>query len=388
MPMKQRFMSYSARLVFLSLLCVAASFSAFSAVFEGLYDAKVLVENQSSSQQDSALKQGLSQVLLKVRGQKDLLRSAEIRRALSRATRYVKAYRYEQDNMDLYLVVNFDQEKIDTLVRSAGFPVWGQRRPDTIVWLAMQAHQDAQRAILKPDSAPDFYQRMSEQAQRRGIKLVFPLWDLDDLQNVSVYDIWGEFGQRMANASQRYGVSSVLSARIYQFDQNSSDNNQLDSSLSEFFSDEELAPIKQFKQGQWIADWTSVEDGKFVSGQLAVTDYAKISTRLVDAVADILAERYAIDIESNRVDAQMIEITINNVSSIEVYVEALTFLQSLSVVNTATLVQQQGSRGTFALSLFGDLEDLNNALSLDRNIQPVLDDFGQPLEGMEFIWSK
>ena len=60
----------------------------------------------------------------------------------------------------------------------------------------------------------------------------------------------------------------------------------------------------------------------------------------------------------------------------------------MSVVNGATLIKQQGLRATFELDLLGDVEDLSNALSLDSKIRPVVDDFGQPIPGLEFFWVK
>mgnify|MGYP002811202347 FL=1 len=60
----------------------------------------------------------------------------------------------------------------------------------------------------------------------------------------------------------------------------------------------------------------------------------------------------------------------------------------MSVVNHATLIMQQGPRATFELDLLGDVDDLSNALSLDNKIRPVVDDFGQPIAGLEFFWVK
>jgi hypothetical protein len=70
------------------------------------------------------------------------------------------------------------------------------------------------------------------------------------------------------------------------------------------------------------------------------------------------------------------------------YSQALVALESMSVVNNATLIKQQGPRATFELDLLGDVDDLSNALGLDGKIRPVVDDFGQPIVGLEFFWVK
>ncbi|MFT5675724.1 MAG: hypothetical protein ACI808_001656, partial [Paraglaciecola sp.] len=86
-------------------------------------------------------------------------------------------------------------------------------------------------------------------------------------------------------------------------------------------------------------------------------------------------------------DAAKSQIKITNVDSLVKYVQVLKFLNSLSVVSSASLVQQKGPEAIFQLSLLGDTNDLINALALDNKIQPVLNEYGQAKQGLEFIWN-
>jgi hypothetical protein len=366
---------YSVKFVTILILFISFHFTVGAVVIDGLFDAKVAVKDQSNRSQNNAFIKGIKQVLIKVNGSQALLKDSEIRKGISRVTRYVRSYSYAMEDNQQYITINFDQERIENLIRTSGFPIWGKTRPDTLIWLSMQSSNNSKRNLLTNDNYPSFYGAMTNQSDVRGIQLVYPLWDLDDVQNLTVYDIWGGFAQRVAQASQRYGVQSVLSARVYPYQQDV--NNEASTEH----------PIN-YKPGQWLADWTSIEDGQFLSGQLVANTLLEIGPKLIDALADQLSSKYAIDIDKLDLDQGKTEIVINNIKSIESYVNILTFLESLSVVNSATLIRQQGSQGTFELSLFGENEDLYNAFKLGSKIKPITDEFGQSLNNLEFLWHK
>ncbi|MGJ8681409.1 DUF2066 domain-containing protein [Paraglaciecola sp.] len=366
---------YSVKLACVILVLIGFNFNAAAAVIEGLFDSQVAVDNQSDTNRSRAFKLGMKQVLIKVHGSDDLLKDQTIRKAISKVTPYIRAYSYETINTQQFITINFEQDRIESLIRTAGFTIWGKRRPDTLIWLAVQSDSSTNKTFLTIDNQPSIYQSMLAQAEYRGIKLAFPLWDLSDVQSISVYDIWGGFTQRIVEASQRYGVQSVLSARVYKSEQ----------ALIDESADE--APAN-FKPGQWVVDWTSVEDGQILSGQLVVDTFQDLAPNLIDVLADQLAEKYAIDVDTLHLNQEKTKIIINNISSIDAYVNVLAFLENLSVVNHATLVNQNGTKATFELNLFGELSDLHNAFKLENKVRPVIDEFGQSLNNGEFLWYK
>ncbi|MBL4631342.1 MAG: DUF2066 domain-containing protein, partial [Paraglaciecola sp.] len=124
------------------------------------------------------------------------------------------------------------------------------------------------------------------------------------------------------------------------------------------------------------------------AGQVHGDNPILIAQSLIDALADQLSMRYAIDLaQFDRADTR-IQIVVNNIDSLTSYSQALRILENMSVVNGATLITQQGTRATFELDLLGDVDDLTNALGLDSQIRPVVDDFAQPILGLEFFWVK
>tara|TARA_R110000868_G_scaffold161175_3_gene391161 strand:+ start:3019 stop:4101 length:1083 start_codon:yes stop_codon:yes gene_type:complete len=334
-----------------------------ASIIEDLYDAKVAVVDQSEANQNAAIKQALKQVFIKVSGSQELIKHAHISKSLAKASTLIRLYTYERVQNQLYLVVNFDPDKVQTAIRTAGFPVWDKRRPDTILWLAIEpARQDKQ--LLNNETQADLVKRLKEQAQKRGIKIVLPVWDLNDIQMVDVYDIWGGFIQKISIASERYDVNSMLSARIY------------------------LAAKEDGSAGQqWQSDWTLKDNGQVSSGQLQMSESEQLMDGLIDMLASQLAEKYAVSQQNRPLNAVKTQIVITNINSIARYAEVLKFLNGLSVVSNAILLEQQGSRATFELDLLGNNEDLLHTFRLDNKIKAVMSDTTQVANELEFLWA-
>jgi hypothetical protein len=336
-----------------------------AAIIDDLYDAKVAVVDQSEASQNAAIKQALKQVFIKVSGSQELLKHSHISKNLAKASTLIRLYTYEKNQNQLYLVVNFDQEKVQNAIRTAGFPVWDKRRPDTILWLAIEpAGQDKQ--LLNQELQPDLVKRLREQAQKRGIKIVLPVWDLNDIQMVDVYDIWGGFMQQISLTSERYDVDSILSARVYR---KPVDDTQTSS-----------GPM-------WLGDWTLMDNGQLNSGQIQMSEPEQVVESIVDVLATQLAEKYAISQQNRPLNAVKTYVFINNIDSIARYAAVLKFLNGLSVVSNAFLLEQQGTRATFELDLLGNNEDLLNSFRLDNRIQTAISDSGQISSEMEFLWA-
>jgi hypothetical protein len=345
-------------------------------VIDDLFDAKIAVDDQSQQTQNNAFSLALKQVFVKVRGSHDLLTNRTIKGAIAKATPFVRAYSYDKEGSQLYIAINFDPQRVENIIRGAGFPIWDKRRPNSIIWLAIKLSENSAKQIVMSSAFSEIYQQLTKRAKQRGITLILPLWDLADIQALGVFDIWGGFNTQISQASERYTVPSVLSARIYP-------------SGSQLFGTKNVAAKTNVKVGsQWLADWTMIEDGDLLAGQVQGDSPLIIAERLIDALADQLSLKYAIDLaQIDRADTK-VQIVVNNIDSLVYYSQALVALESMSVVNNATLIKQQGPRATFELDLLGDVDDLSNALGLDSKIRPVVDDFGQPIVGLEFFWVK
>jgi hypothetical protein len=94
------------------------------------------------------------------------------------------------------------------------------------VWLAVDWGQGEREIVAADDPEPMsgdgrsidrnrlLRERVAEVATRRGIPVLFPLLDTEDLENISFSDIWGGFDDLLLQASTRYEAESVLLGRI------------------------------------------------------------------------------------------------------------------------------------------------------------------------------
>ena len=345
--------------------CLATlSFHAPAAVIDDLYDAKIEVLDQSQVNYKKALRQALQQVLVKVSGSRALLDSELIKQNLAQAGGFLRSYRYETVDDRLYLFVNFAPQRIEKTIRVAGFPVWDKRRPDSIIWLAVEEPGSKQKKILSRETDLALFAGIKLSASERGITIIEPLWDLNDRQQLGLYDVWGGFSQQIKQASQRYDVDAVLSARLFQ---GKAEDNE--------------------GAVNWLADWSLSHNGEHKSGQVSGPEQGFLLSSLVELLADKLAAEYAIDLSERDPNEAKTEISIMNVASLERYVEVSKFLNSLSVVANAVLVVQDGDKATFELSLLGEQEDLVKALKLDDKIMPVDNKLAQSSQELAFIWT-
>ena len=115
-----------------------------------LYQAKVPVTAQTLAQKSHALKKAMQMVLIKVGGGKDVLSNHIIKKALQNNRLYVSQFSYSlgeiktlphlemvsADNAEsLFLLVSFDENKINQLLQQAQLPLWGSLRPKVLFWL-------------------------------------------------------------------------------------------------------------------------------------------------------------------------------------------------------------------------------------------------------------
>ncbi|GGW95866.1 DUF2066 domain-containing protein [Alteromonas halophila] len=378
---------------------------------------RVTVENQSQSVQQSARREALAQVLVKMSGNPSVLESSDVTAALRRSQAYLRSYRFEDKDQGLIYVATFDEQALSSLLRNAALPVWGNRRPQTLLWLAVK--EDSGKRYILDDAQPrEWVDTLFDTAQRRGVPVSLPLMDLQDNQTISIYDVWGRFADALRNASERYGTDNIIGARLYRNtvskmpalpslqdveqtedqdgqagDGNSPDPSDKDSQQTPAsslpFTSEEFTSLKErAAAGEYALDWIFVSNQGPVAGSLFGDNPEMLMEKLMNTYATYLASQFAIVPSMSSEQSQRIEISVANLDSLEKYAHATGYLSSLSVVEYVSLSQQNGSVATFTLQLIGTGQDLRNTISLESRLQPVADAFGQPLQGYNFYWNE
>ena len=427
-------------------------------------EAQIQVEDQTQRTQQAALKKALKQVFIKMSGSTSVLDNAGVRAALSSPQSLLRSYRFAFENNRTYYIAEFDQAKVKEIMQRELLPLWGDRRPETIVWLALEDESET-RTILDESLDTELQNALKQTAKERGLPLSLPLMDLTDNVNISTYDVWGRFVEPLRKASMRYSVDNIIGARVYRNDpsaipelpeteipsgtveslddvlngeaQISRENDQQDNydhrtadSLSDiklndsanaerlpvtgndevsasqlegntgeaqpagqvesttmpFTMDEFANYAKRADEGDFALDWVFIGGGKVSYGSIYGDSPQALGNQLIDAYSNYLSSLYAVvGIEES--EREVIEVSIANIGSISSYASATDYLNSLSVIESAMLIEQSGTVATYSITLVGTVEDLLNSVKLENKLRPVTDAYGQTVNGNSFYWS-
>ncbi|MFC3647624.1 DUF2066 domain-containing protein [Planctobacterium marinum] len=335
-------------------------------MIQNLYETKVRVNSQTVAAQNNAIRDSYYQVLVKVSGSKSITEVSELTSKAGDARDLIQSFRFEIIDGERFMVAQFDEGKINQLLTDIGKPIWGKRRPDTLLWFTWLNERD-DRELVTATADPEVKKILLEQAQIRGIPFSFPLMDIEDAQIIHVYDVWGRFDGVVKRASQRYPNDNLVAARLF-------DRRQLTTANTEVS-----------EQMRWQIDWQVLNDELIEEGTLFAAERNQVVTQFIDMLANKLAEKFAVVSRSYETQ-NSVTMTIINLDSIEAYVSAKKFLESLAIVNSVRLLNVSGQNATFQLDIVGVQEDLINTLELDAKISQKTDPFGRVVNEMEFIW--
>lgn len=327
-----------ALLPLLALLLLAAAGSAAAVEVPSLYTAQVPLDPNDPGARREAYERALSQVAVRITGTRDALAPGELETLFPDPARYVLQFRPGEDDT---LWVTLDGATIERVLMSAGHSVWGSDRPLTLVWLAVDWGQGEREIIAAADARQSdaearsidrnrlLRERVQEVAEARGIPVVFPLMDVEDLQSVEFSDIWGGFDEQLLEASRRYGAGSILVGRIRP---GPGQRNR----WSHYFGGE---------QREWGGEPEEV----------------------VNLLADTLGSQFAI---SPNEELASIPVTVSGVDSVVAYGTVHSWLENLALVQELSVEAVSGDRIRFVIRAHGDRERLRRALESARHLEP------------------
>ena len=302
-----------------------------------LYTVEVQLDPDDPNAQSNAYRAALTEVLVRVTGSKAVAESDEIAGLFPRPIQYVRQFRPGPDNT---LTVSLDGPAIERILRQAGATVWGSDRPLTIVWLAIDwglgdreiVAADDQNGLTGDARSIDRNRLLREQVQtvatRRGLPIVFPLLDVQDLQGIGFVDIWGGFDEPLLEASARYEADSILVGRIRP-------NELQPPRWTWYFGDERFG-------------WPGEPE------------------EAIDQLADALAARDAIRGDEA---SESIELTISGIDSVVAYGRVQQYMENLRIVDSLMIRSAQPDRITYLVEVQGGVARLNNILSLNNMLE-------------------
>jgi len=319
-----------AALVACVTFALAGASSSLGMEVENLYTVQVPVDRGDPNARESAYARALGEVLTRITGSEGAASSEDMLGLFPNPARYVMQFRAGENDS---LVITLDGPAIEKLLRQAGHPVWGSDRPLTLVWLAVDwglgdrelIGADSQRVVPGASRSIDrnrlLRERVQAAAARRGIPVIFPLLDTEDLATVSFSDVWGGFDQALLDASRRYGTSSVLVGRVRP---------------SEPYRDRWI-----YYSGDQPREWTGAAE------------------EAVNLLADTLAEQFAY---AGNAAVETVQLTVSGVDSVDAFGSLQAFLDKQTVIQSYRLDAVTGQELRFEVMVQGGTDRLATAL--------------------------
>lgn len=344
----------------LSLLGLFAANNAFAVEVVDLYTASVNVPSQRAEHRESAAKEALDLVFVKVSGQQNALQNSYLKDERRKYSAYIDNFRYERKQQQIKLVITFNENKINNSLVEAGLPIWGSLRPQLVLWLIEE--QGLQRTIVGANEQSAMVDEIKQVNKNRGLPIVMPLMDLEDNQQIQTADVWGRFTSPIRYASMRYSPEAIVTVRV-------SDNSLL--SAEQLTAQEQCFDVCA---PQFALDWSFVSMTSYESIQeFSETYYGDSKEGLINKalgdIADMLAQQYALQANVNREYL----VDIGNVDSMAKYAQISKFLAELSSVQAVKLVNAKGQNRRFSLSLLGTEQAFLDSLKLHKALRRFYD---------------
>ncbi len=315
----------------------------------GLYQAFVPVKTQERAERLQAYPQALSQVIIKLSGNRMAPDFPEMAGAIKQALSWVQSYHYEalpeenhlalkDEGYQRMLVVEFDAQAVTHSLVDAGVPLWGHTRPEVLLWLAVEDR--GARYLMAANASAEIESILEEYSRHRGLPLMLPLMDLEDQARIGFADVWGNFRQSIADASRRYGADAILVGRLYR-------------------------PY----DGPWRARWTLYQEADVQHWQEDGLVQERVLGGGVEGAADRIAQRYAQVLTADAADK--VVLTVTDVDSLAGYARAMKYLESLDLVSRVQVARVYSDEVMFDLDVRGDVKGLEQAIALGGVLRQV-----------------
>ncbi|PPC74162.1 hypothetical protein C4K68_27545 [Pokkaliibacter plantistimulans] len=337
-------------LLHIGLLLAGCCANAHGQVIDNYVSDDQPLQVDSQDAQKTALRQGLSDVLLRQLGMKELLSNPHLVDALDHPDSYVidfKVDRAVQSGEEglFTLHINFDQNALNQLYKEASLVPWSRNRSSVLMWLAQEQQGQRQLVANSPLAVA-----MQAQAQKRGIPLFRPLMDLQDELGLSVSDAWGFFAEPIQKASSRYGAQAVLTGRVYQ------------------------------EQGKWTSQWQLLDRDRQMLFKSKQDSLDAIAADVVDQLAVYFAKQ---DKLSALQGAGAYFLSVSGIRSLDDWQALQKDLQQLSSIVSFQLDAMQGNEVRVRVISSGTIRQLQDELSQNNSLHAQA---GSDEQTLNFNW--
>ncbi len=314
---------------------------------QGLYESEVPVTSQDTAQRTDAMKAALSEVLVKVSGDRAIGRKSGVAELIQNAPQYVQQYVYRNAppapgtvrtpaTTSRVLWVRFDRDALNRLLRQANIGIWGKARPAVMLWLDLV--EAGQHVVLGESTRPEWKEFIDQVAKTRGVSIALPVMDSQDSAAMMTVDLWNGTYDDIKSASARYPSEAIIVGRI------------------------------EAQAGAFTGSWTLFEhDGQINWKSPAESRDAAVLDGLHSAI-DAIAERYT---SAGSGGGSLMHII--DVRTLDDYARITKYLSSLAAVERVQLLRIEGTTMLFRVDAQGGVQRLADDIRLGKTLvsEPV-----------------
>ena len=343
---------------FISLLFVQ---SGVAASVSNLYESSIKVDSSKGEDQgeNQLIAEAFTHVLIKVSGRSDVAALPGYRAILKKAESAISQFRYDykaspsdeinadpqQNDLDnqeqekeKWFWVRFNSQTVNDLLKQAQIPVWGKIRPETLIWFSQETR--GKRYLKSQYDEPEIYAVFKQQADQRGISLIFPFLDLQDRSSVSVTDIWGNFNDAVLLASRRYQAQSTLTARLF-----------------------------RERSGLWVSRWNLLMLGEVQSWEIRDEKLERVLASGIDKLADKLSRQFTQVLSEGSDTAVLVQI--NNIGGYKDFQALDDYLRNLATVMSIVLMQVEHDKVIYKINYLSSKSSLIQEIRLGDLLNSV-----------------
>ncbi len=310
-----------------------------------LYEVDVLVVDERSDTRSRAFAQGLDEVFVRISG--DSIVMDKLKRPP--ASRYVKRFSYvpvekpatntQGEVLSHRIKIQYNGTAMEKYLRENGFPVWGERRANLVMWLVVR--DGANEYVLKKTDQSLIKASVDNALERRGIPESWPLYDAKDRKKLTVADIRGGFKDPVLKASKRYSRGPALTGSLI------------------------------WNGKKWQSNWSLMMATGNRHWTLEDTNYNSLINKSIDQAGDAMGAAFAISGVDKNKKLAIVQLEVQAVNSINKYHRVEDYLHDLSAVETVRPLQVDRQSAVFEITLRSTEEDFLHLMKNDGELVKV-----------------
>ena len=301
-----------------------------------VYEGDVAIAPGQDEQSEAALRLALTQVLVKVSGDRAIAADPALAGALAHARgmalTVARRAALSAEGGER-LAVNFDPGRVHDLLATLGRPVWHSDRPVLLVWLAID--DGVQKRIANAAQVAALSD-MTERAQLRGLPVLLPRMDSVDQGRINPVTLWVAPPQTVLAAGQRYGTQTMLVVRLT-------------------------------RGTPWRARYTLIDGRGYEEWEQSDAQSNVLLAAGIDGAGDRLARRYAVEPEGTSLG--VVEWWVDGIGSAADYAAVVGYLGRMEFVRSTLPLRVEGGRLLLRLDLAVGRRRLQQLLAIDARMR-------------------